>query len=148
MIETISKKIAPNQEQKTINLMTYFGWRVKSSQEIYSVDSHLETRNDTLYNVTTKENYVKLLFERDTEMKNYAQLVQLEKQYAIIANAEPIFSLALFFNKKMLFALIPVVGLPIALIAIIKEFSNKRKQWLQVYQAKVPAILSKAKSLL
>ena len=101
MIETIVRKVAPSEEQKTITTMTTFGWRVKSSQEINTVDSHLETRNDTLYSVTTKENYVKLLFERDTNRKNYAQLAQLERQYVAIMNAQPKLSLASVLNHML-----------------------------------------------
>lgn len=151
MIETISRKVAPSQEQSTINLMTSFGWRVKSSQEINSTDSHLETRNDTLYSVTTKENYVKLLFDRDTEMKNYARLVQLEKQYAAIANAQPKFSLEVLMNKKLLFLLIPVLGIFLALptiIEIVKKLFNDKKEWAQEFQVKANAIISEARSLL
>ena len=148
MIETITRKVAPNEEQKTINTMAHFGWRVKSSQEINTVDSHLERRDDTLYSVTTKENYVKLLFDRDTEMKNYTQLVQLERQYAALVNSQPRVSLGIFLNKKLLFVLIPGIGFIIALVLIFKDFFDASKAWGQEYQAKAPAILSEARSLL
>lgn len=148
MIETITRKVAPNEEQKTINSMANFGWQVKSSQEINTVDSHLETRNDTLYSVTTKENYVKLLFQRNTEMKNYAQLVQLERQYAAIVNAQPKLGLNYFLTKKMLFILIPVIGLFIALYFVLKKYFDDVKAWGIEYQQKAPTILSTARTLL
>lgn len=148
MIETMTRKVAPKDEQKTINTMANFGWQVKSSQEINTVDSHLETRNDTLYSVTTKENYVKLLFQRNTEMKNYAQLVQLERQYAAIVNAQPKLGLNYLLTKKILFALIPVIGLFIALYFVFKNYFGDVKAWGTKYQQTAPTILSTARSLL
>lgn len=148
MIETIARKVAPNEEQKTINTMANFGWRLKSSQEINTVDSHLETRNDTLYSVTTKENYVKLLFERDTQMKNYAELAHLERQYAALLNSRPQLSLSSILNKKLLFLLIPLIGIFIVVFSIYKNFREANKKWGEEYQAKAPIILSRARALL
>lgn len=71
MIETITRKIDPKEEQETINMMSTFGWTLKSSQEINYAESHLERQYDSIYSVTTKENYIKLIFQRDTNRRNY-----------------------------------------------------------------------------
>lgn len=84
MIETKSITVHPNNENAQIELWSKFGWQLKSSQEIYSKDSHLERRGDKIYNVTQTTNYVKLVFQRDTEMKNYDELKKLESEYDLI----------------------------------------------------------------
>ena len=89
MIETISKKVAPENENKLITVMSNFGWSFKSSQEINSAESHLEGIGDTVYSVTTRENYVKLVFQRDTTMPNYARIKELETKYTNIVASEP-----------------------------------------------------------
>ena len=91
MIETITRKVHPREENETADIMRCFGWRLKSSQEINSKESHLERHFNTLYSVTTKENYVKLLFERDTSMPNYKMLVSLEKEYLTVLSKKPKF---------------------------------------------------------
>ncbi len=69
--------------------MQDFGWSLKSSQEINNTDSHLEDRGGTTYSVTTKENYVKLVFDRETKMDNYDRICSLEQMYTKIINSEP-----------------------------------------------------------
>lgn len=81
MIETKSVTVAPDYENFEIQKWAKFGWVLKSSQEIYSKDSHLESRGDAVYSVTSTTNYVKLVFQRDTEMKNYQALKSLEQEY-------------------------------------------------------------------
>lgn len=92
MIETITRKVHPREENETADIMRCFGWRLKSSQEINSKESHLERQGDTLYSVTTSENYVKMLFERETTMPNYNKLVALENEYCSILRKRPGFS--------------------------------------------------------
>lgn len=89
MLETKSFTVHPEQEQATIDLAANFGWSLKSSQEINNTDSHLENRGGEIYNVTTKEHYVKLVLERDTNMKNYDRVRQLENTYFSIMEREP-----------------------------------------------------------
>lgn len=79
--ETKSLSVIPSDEQRTIDEMQAFGWELVSSQEIATKDSHLERRGDTLYSVTESENYVKLVFNRDTSIPNYAELDALYRQY-------------------------------------------------------------------
>lgn len=79
--ETKSISVHPNDEQSTIELYQCFGWELQSSQEIFDRDSHQERKNDTLYSVTTTTNYVKLVFSRQTDIKNYRKLVELENRF-------------------------------------------------------------------
>ena len=147
MIETISKKVSPSQEQSTINLMTKFGWTLKSSQEIYSKDSHLERKGDTLYNVTEKENYVKLLFERDTHMQNYQRIAQLEKEYYALLNARP----SLPILKILGIAVLCVICFPIGIYLgykTYKEISEQSKNWKQYHQEKAAPIFQELNRLI
>jgi hypothetical protein len=80
-IESKSITVAPSEEQQVIRKHEQFGWILKSSQEIYNKDSHLESRFSGLYNVTTTKNYVKLVFQRDTEMPQRDRIQSLENQY-------------------------------------------------------------------
>lgn len=52
-----------------------------SSQEIKTVDSHLEQRGEKIYSVTNSETYVKLIFQRDIDIPNIEKIKELEKQY-------------------------------------------------------------------
>ena len=79
--ESTSTTVSPSEEQSTINLFQIFGWELVSSQEVYNKDSHLESRDDGLYNVTSTTHYVKLVFTRETTMPNYAKLVALENEF-------------------------------------------------------------------
>ena len=79
--ETKSLSVIPSDEQRTIDEMQAFGWELMSSQEVSTKDSHLEQHGNTLYSVTESENYVKLVFSRDTSIPNYAELDALYRQY-------------------------------------------------------------------
>ena len=81
MEETRTIKVLPSQVNAKSELWHNFGWTLISSQEINNTESHLEKKIDGIYNVTTKENYVNLVFKRDTNMPNYEKLVDLEKEY-------------------------------------------------------------------
>lgn len=79
--ESTSFQVHPNDEQTQINLMQKFHWNLKSTQEIKTVDSHLEQRGDSVYSVTKSEHYVKLAFERELDLPNIKEIKQLEQQY-------------------------------------------------------------------
>ncbi|MBE7061987.1 MAG: hypothetical protein E7382_05570 [Clostridiales bacterium] len=79
--ESKSIQVSASEENETIELWEAFGWELKSSQEIFNQSNRLETRGDDLYNVTTTTHYVKLVFNRNTEMENYARLVELERNF-------------------------------------------------------------------
>lgn len=81
-LESKSMTVAPSREQSTIDTYQKFGWSLVSSQEIFNKDSHLErdSRNN-LNSVTETTNYVKLVFQRDTDMPNYAQIRDLNNSF-------------------------------------------------------------------
>ena len=130
MIETVSKKVSPDSEQSTINFMANFGWSLQSSQEINNTDSHLERRGDEIYSVTTKENYVKLVFQRDTNMPNYARISELESKYLSLLNKEPD---APQFN--LIIAGILLVMYIVPGVIYIVRYSKKKKEYDQQYAA-------------
>lgn len=73
--------ISPSNINFVIEARRSFGWEYISSQEINTSESHLETRNDTLYSVTTKEHYTNIMLRRDATRKNIQRLRALEDQY-------------------------------------------------------------------
>lgn len=79
--ESVSFQVHPNDEQTQINMMQRFHWNLLGTQEIKSVDSHLERRGDDIYSVTNSERYVKLSFSRDVEMPHLAEIKKLEAEY-------------------------------------------------------------------
>jgi len=164
MLETISKKVSPRNEQHTINVMSCFGWKLKSSQEVNVSDSHLENRYGELYSVTNKEHYVKLLFEREKETSNYDKIVELEREYYSILNSEPTLSKFILgasicgsiFASSMIFGLLFNINNPTVLIAgwailpcvYLVLHKRKHKKWKNISQDQLPKILSSAQSLL
>ena len=80
-MESKSVTAAPSEEQTIIEKHELFGWELKSSQEVLSRDSHLENRGDDLYNVTTTQNYVKLVFQRDADSPLAAKARTVEDEY-------------------------------------------------------------------
>ena len=64
-----------------IDTMQCFGWNLLGTQEVKTVDSHLEVRGDSLYSVTSTECYVKLSFSRDVDLPNIAMLRKLEQRF-------------------------------------------------------------------
>lgn len=78
--ESLTFQVHPMDEQSQINIMQKFHWNLLSSQEIKTVDNHMEQRGDSLYSVTKTENYVKLTFSRDLETPHLAEIRELEAQ--------------------------------------------------------------------
>lgn len=81
MKETKKVQVKPSAEEYTINDMACFGWQLVSSQEVKTKDSHLENRGGSIYSVTESENYVNLIFSRETTIPNYNEITKLEKTY-------------------------------------------------------------------
>jgi len=79
--ESISFQVHPNDEQEQINLMQKFHWSLLNSQEIKTVDSHLERRGDTIYSVTKSEHYVKLTFSRELDLPNLNEIKRIEQSF-------------------------------------------------------------------
>lgn len=79
--ESISIQSHPSDEQAQINLMQRFHWNLLSTQEIKTVDKHLERRGDKIYQITDSEKYVKLAFTRDIDLPNLNNIRKLEQEY-------------------------------------------------------------------
>jgi len=79
--ESTSFQVHPNDEQEQIKLMEAFPWSLLNSQEVKTVDSHLEQRGDDIYSVTNSEHYVKLTFSRELDLPNLGKIKQLEQQF-------------------------------------------------------------------
>lgn len=132
MLESKSLKVSTRSEQKNIDLMQDFGWQLKSSQEVNTANSHLERRGDAIYSVTNKEKYVKLVFERDTNHKNYDTIKELELKYHTIMDNPP------KEERVLISGIIAVIGLlfyivPGALYLVWKI--RKRKKCKDAYKA-------------
>ncbi|MBQ3490540.1 MAG: hypothetical protein IJA86_08115 [Clostridia bacterium] len=143
MIETISKKVTPTDENTVIDIMSNFGWTLKSSQEINTAESHLEGRGDSVYSVTTRENYVKLVFQRDTGMKNYSKIKELETKYTNLVDSEPLppdFNIISFF---ILFLKGITPG-----IQYIKNYKKQTKEYEENYGAWLSKMNSEGKEYL
>lgn len=74
MKESISLRETPEREQLTIQQHQMMGWVLKSSQEINSSSTSVSGTQGNVTSSVHKENYVKLVFERDTDLPNYAML--------------------------------------------------------------------------
>ena len=79
--ESISVQVAPAEENNTIQEYEWFGWELKSSQTIDRKSSHLEGGFNSIYSVTESVNYIKLVFKRNKNMKNYRKIKELEDTY-------------------------------------------------------------------
>ena len=160
MIESKSLTVSPSLENSTIDLWQNFGWTLKSSQEVNSKESHLEERGGDLYSVTTSQNYVKLTFQRDTSIPNYARIKELEAKYAEILNSEPTELPAIFSLKThliiggilCLFYVVPGVIYFIIYFKKKKENANwyekKYAEWSEKMNTEGKRILEEATSLL
>lgn len=149
--ESKSISVLPSEEQSTIQVYQTFGWELQSSQEIFNRDSHLEKDNNgDINSVTTTTNYVKLVFCRNTEMKNYHQLVDLERRYNNISfpvskSAKVWFILGLiaavfgFVNvdQELLIAIPCFVGAAaLFVLGIIKKKKNSDAYYSQLSDAR------------
>ncbi len=141
MIESKSIKVGVSEEQRYIDIMQKFGWTLQSSQEINVKESHLENRGDKVYSVTTGENYIKLVFKRDTAIPNYAKLKDLEGRYFNILNRMPS-----AINGKVAFLGILFFVVPGVLYIVLKV--TQKKKWEDEMFTDGTRILGEAEKLL
>ena len=88
--ESTSFQVHPKDEQEQINFMQKFHWNLLNSQEIKTVDSHMERRGGSIYSVTKSEHYVKLIFSRELDLPNLTEIKRLEQQfYSLSEPKEP-----------------------------------------------------------
>ena len=81
--ETKFIKCSPSETNETIELWQSFGWELMGApQEIFNQNTRLTGRSEEKETyTTTTTNYVKITFQRDKNMPNYAELVDLEQEY-------------------------------------------------------------------
>ncbi|MGN1409637.1 MAG: zinc ribbon domain-containing protein [Eubacteriales bacterium] len=121
--------------QELIDEMAIFSWSVKSTQKVDVKDSHLETRGDSLYNVTTRDIYYSITFERDTTTPWYKEVKALEEEYNRLRmtptpDSQCVvekFSFGEFVKIYFKSMLSPFSSMP-ALINGLHENSQKRKE--------------------
>lgn len=135
-IESKSITVAPDEEQDIIAKYELFGWELKSTQEVLSKDSHLENRGDELYNVTTTQNYVKLMFQRDADSPVAAKARPVEDEYWRLYNrTQPIY----FPTKNKLLNLVPLILCGFMLLVGLWDCScrvtTSAKKWLILLSA-------------
>ena len=86
MARTESKTLTchPAAEQGIIDVHQQFHWSLLGSQEVKTVDSHLQKGSwgdDNIYSVTKTEHYVKLSFSREIDLPNLSEIKKLEAAY-------------------------------------------------------------------
>ena len=85
-LEIKNLNVENEEEEKIITVFQGFGWKLKSSQRIFNQTSvargavsyqnltYIHSENETV-------DFTKLVFERDTEMPNYDEIVELEEEF-------------------------------------------------------------------
>lgn len=98
MIEYRTERVDPNNEENIVCILGKFGWVLIDSQEIYSENTEILGADVKAYGAfmsgftgkdgtikvrqrKTVTNYSTLRFARDTTMKNYAQLRELNAEF-------------------------------------------------------------------
>ncbi len=128
-MEIKTLEVANSDEVSTINFWQQFGWTLKSSQRVFNKNSHLEQRGNDTYSVTETVDFTKLVFERDKNGPNYAQIAALENRYfqinIDIKNAEREISLGTnalssfdFRTKKQKFITLACFAVSVILVPI------------------------------
>ncbi len=86
-LEYKSVNIDNDDEAEIVELLTSFGWELKSSQRVYNQDTHLEyshtdSEGRRVYDsVTDVTDFTKLVFQRDKSMENYDEICEWEEHY-------------------------------------------------------------------
>ncbi len=87
--------VPPEMEIDAIQFWTSFGYELFGNQEVLAKDTHIEQGAldvlcDTYTQVRETTHYIKLTFQRDTSIKNYAELKRLEAEFeALPSPGEP-----------------------------------------------------------
>lgn len=93
-LEIKSIDVANEEEAGVVAAYQGFGWRLKSSQRIFHQSSTprgaVTYKNLTyIHSETETVDFTKLVFERDTEMRNYDEIVDLEDEFWEISDSCP-----------------------------------------------------------
>ena len=147
--EIKSISVPPSAEEDTINLWQSFGWQFKSTQEIKTQDVQVFTGQDSdgteHYRTTKGEHYIKLTFERDPAMPNYARLVELERAYNVSPPVSPD-SPTLFGCLWIVLTLIGLFAFVVPGILIIVWRAIRYKKLKKVYEEEFSAYMEKEKA--
>ncbi len=125
MIESKSLQVHPALENSTIELWQNFGWSLKSTQEVNKYAGEDE-------DYTYTESYIKLAFQRDTSIPNYAKIKELEDKYNEIANREPTWKPKFHWKLAGILLLLYLVPGIIYLVIYFKkkkEFESDYSAW-------------------
>lgn len=84
--EIKSVDVENEEEEKVITVFQSFGWKLKSSQRVFNQSSTprgaISYENLTcIHSETETIDFTKLVFERDTKMPNYDEIVELEEEF-------------------------------------------------------------------
>ena len=79
--ETHVEQTTSAKESDVIKIFEGFGWEVTNTQTVKTKDSHLENRFGSLYSVTESEEYVKITFRRNKNMRHYQEIKALDDEY-------------------------------------------------------------------
>ncbi|MDR0663801.1 MAG: hypothetical protein LBF80_06990 [Spirochaetaceae bacterium] len=146
--EIKSINVSPSNEEATINVWQSFGWQFKSTQEVKTQDVQIFTGQDSdgteHYQTTKGEHYVKVTFERDPAMPNYARLVELEETYNISPPVSPDLP-SEFGCLWMVLALIGLVFFVVPGILIIVWRITRSAKSKKVYEEEFLAYTEKKK---
>jgi len=107
--DTKTINVHPDNEVGAINFFQNFGWELFSTQEVKNSSSHLKESMWTgdIMQVTEREHYIKLTFQRDNAIPNYSRLVQLENEY------NTVYSPPMPKKPSWLLIIVPVIATPI-----------------------------------
>ena len=123
--ESLTIQVHPDDEQSQINLMQKFHWNLLSTQEIKSVDSHLERRGDKIFSITSSERYVKLAFSRETNIPHLNEIKKLENEYFSLPTPKlP----KLFPGGIIVWIILNVPGLVVWSIYLFAKYIPKKKE--------------------
>ncbi len=134
MIEYRTEKVDPSVKDDVIEVLSAFGWKAISSEEIYKEDTEVVgvdvksygngivgsfmrgfTGKDGEVNVrkhTTVTNYVELKFARDTEMQGYSQVKALNEEFENKMNVSAP-------HKPIIRTAVCVIGIALIIVSII-----------------------------
>jgi hypothetical protein len=119
-------EIAPDSEIATRELLERYGWILDTSQEVLNTDSHLERKGDTIYNVTEKTHFVKLVFKRDKSSPHYAEWVELEKvesEIGIVNSEINALTKPVFFKASKI-GILPILVIALGLVYFFSSLGN------------------------
>jgi len=147
MKETKFIEVNPKAVNSTIETWACFGWELMGQpQEIFSQATHRTQETDKHYSseYTTTTNYVKITFQRDTSLPNYAKLVELEKTYNISSPVSPV-SPALFGCLWIVLILIGLIAFIIPGVILLVWRIVRYVKLKKIYEQEFSAYMEKKK---